>query len=79
MPCLKIINNDASRAFIHQYENLKRKIYNSDANIHFNQRCLHNNTVPNFAKIKIPNTSPASKFTQYKASITRIKDKVLIH
>jgi len=26
MPCLKVINSDASQAFMHQYENLKRKI-----------------------------------------------------
>ena len=74
--CLEIINNDASRALIHQYENLKRIIYNCNANIYFNQRCLHNNIIPNFAKIKIPNISPSSKFTQHKASITRIKNKI---
>ena len=32
--------------------------------------------IPNFAKIKIPNTSPASKFTQHKTSITSIKDEI---
>jgi hypothetical protein len=32
----KNLNNDASRAFIHQYENLQRRIYNYNANIYFN-------------------------------------------
>jgi hypothetical protein len=73
---LQIINNNASRAFIHQYENLKRKMYNVNANIYFNQKCLHKNIIPNFTKIKVPNTSPASKFIQHKLSITRIKDEI---
>jgi hypothetical protein len=34
---LKIIN--ASRGPIHEYENLKRKLYNCNANIYFNQQC----------------------------------------
>ena len=46
MPCLKIINNDTNRALIHQYENLKRKLYHCNANIYFNQRCLLNNIHP---------------------------------
>jgi hypothetical protein len=44
--------------------------------IYISIRCLLNNIIPNFTKIKIPNTSPASKFTQYKASITRVKDEI---
>ena len=35
--------------------------------------------IPNSAKIKIPNTpntSPDSKFTQHKTSITSIKDEI---
>jgi hypothetical protein len=32
--------------------------------------------IPHFAKIKIPNTPPASKFTQHKTSITSIKDEI---
>ena len=76
MPCLKIINNHTSRAFIHQQENLKRKIYNCSANIYFNRGCLHNNIIPNFAKIKIPNTYPSSKFTQHKVSITILRGEI---
>jgi len=36
---------------------------NCNANIYFNQKCIQNNTIPEFAKINIPNNSPASKFT----------------
>jgi hypothetical protein len=41
------------------YEGLKRSIYNCNANIHFNRKCLRKNVISNFAKIKIPNSSPA--------------------
>jgi hypothetical protein len=37
---------------------------------------LRNNIIPKFAKINIPNTSPASKFTQHKTSILRLKDEI---
>jgi hypothetical protein len=33
----------------------------------FKQKYLQNNITPKLVKIKIPNTSPASKFTQHKA------------
>ena len=33
MPCLKIIN--ASRIYIHQCQNMKRKLYSCNANIYF--------------------------------------------
>jgi len=29
-----------SQGYIHKYENLKRKLYNRDANIYFNQTCV---------------------------------------
>jgi len=38
MSHLKVIN--ASRGSIHKYENFKRKLYNCNANIYFNQQCL---------------------------------------
>jgi hypothetical protein len=31
------------------------------------KKCLRKHLIPNYAMIKIPNTSPASKFTQQKA------------
>jgi hypothetical protein len=57
-----------SQGHIHKYEDLQRKIYNCNAITYFNQKCLWKNIIPNFAMIKIPNTSLASKFTQQKAS-----------
>jgi len=76
MTCLEIVNNDVSPTYIHPFENLKGKVYNDNANVYFNQRRLHKHIIINFAKIKIPNTSPISKFTQHPASITRLKDKI---
>ena len=38
MPCLNIVNNDASRAFVHPYENLKRKMFNYNANTGYTQK-----------------------------------------
>ena len=73
MPHLKIIST--SQGHIHKYEDLKRKIHSCNANIYFNQKCLRTNIIPNFAKIKIPNTSLASKFMQ-KTSTIRIKDEI---
>ena len=74
--------NDAKNAYIkkiiritnctHQYQNLQRELCNCNANIYFNKKkCARNNISPKSAKIKIPNTSPASKFTQQKANILR--------
>jgi hypothetical protein len=42
MPRLKTIST--SQGYIHKYEDLKRKMYNCNANIHFNQKCLRYNT-----------------------------------
>jgi hypothetical protein len=42
-----------------------QRLYNCNANIYFNKQCLKQLT-PTYAKIKVPNTSPAQKYTQYK-------------
>jgi len=55
---------------------LKRKLYNCNASIYFNRKCLNKKLTPSYAKIKIPNTSPAHKHTQQKASKLRIKDEI---
>ena len=34
--------------------------------VYFNEKYVRNNTIPNFAQMKTPNTSAASKFTQQK-------------
>jgi hypothetical protein len=49
---------------IHQYKTLRRKLYSCNARIYFNQECPWNNVTPNHAKIKIPKTSPVSKYAQ---------------
>ena len=60
----------------HNYENLKRKLYNRNANIYSNQKCPNKQLIPNYARIKVPNTSPVSKYTQHKIYNTRIKDEI---
>jgi len=71
---LKIIN--ASQGYIQKYEDLKRKLYNCNANIYLNLKCLRNNLMPNYARIKTPSTSPTSEYIQQKTSGVRIKDEM---
>jgi hypothetical protein len=71
---LEVIN--ASRGSIHKYGNLKRKLYNCNANIYFNQQCLRKQLIPTYTKIKAPYTSPAFKYTQRKVPNLRIKDEI---
>jgi len=74
VPCLNIIN--PSPAYIRWHRNLKRNPCNCKANIYFNKKCIRNKIVPKFAKIIIPNTSPASKFTQHKTSALRLRNGI---
>jgi len=60
----------------HRFESLKRKLYNCNASIYFNRQCLKRKLTTTYAKIKIPNTSPACKHTQHKVTIMRIKDEI---
>ena len=71
---LEVIN--ASRVSIHKHGNLKRKLYNCNANIYFNQQCLRKQLIPTYTKIKVPYTSPAFKYTQRKVLYLRIKDEI---
>ena len=71
---LKIVN--ASQGQIHEYENTKRKLYRCNTSIYFNKQCLRRRLIPAYAKVKIPNTSPAAKFTQHKSQLLRIKDEL---
>jgi hypothetical protein len=63
---IKIVN--ASQGHIHKYEDAKRKLYSCIASTYFNRQCLRRKLVPNCAKIKIPTSSPAAKFTQHRLS-----------
>jgi hypothetical protein len=67
---------DASQTLIHQFENLNWKLYKCNACIYFNRQCLAKKVTPSYAKIKIPNTSPAHKHTQQIVTTMRIKDEI---
>ena len=55
-----IIN--AVRAYILQFQNLKRKLYNCIANIYFNKKqCLRSNLIPKFAGVKTVRMAAAVK------------------
>jgi hypothetical protein len=71
---LKMINT--SRDLIHEYENIKKKLVNCNANIYFNRQCYEKRLVPNYAKIKIPINFPDAKFTQRKTQNSRTKDEI---
>jgi len=45
---------------------LKRKLYNCKASIYFKEQGLKRQLTPSYAKIRIPNTSAAHKYTQQK-------------
>jgi hypothetical protein len=74
MSQLKIIN--ASQSSIYIFAGLKRQLHKCDASIYFNKQCLKKKLTPTYAKIVIPNTSPAHNFTQQKITTIRIKDEM---
>jgi hypothetical protein len=61
MTHLTIVN--ACRGSIQKYENLKRN-YTKAMPTYFNDQCLTKQITPSYAIIKVPNTSPAHKYTQ---------------
>ena len=70
MSHLKIISR--GQGHIHKYEDLKTKIYTYI----LTKNVFEKNIIPYFALIKkIPNISPASKFTQQKAFTIRNKSR----
>jgi len=71
---LKVIK--ANKGCIHKQENLKRKLYNCNANIYCNRQCLQKQLIQIYATIKDQNTSPAFKCTQQKAHNTRKKYEI---
>ena len=78
MPSLnfKFIASQANS--IHLYRNLReKKIQRCCASIYFNQQCIQLGVTPQYAHIKIPNTSPAAIFTQKKTQLLRIKDEII--
>ena len=57
---------------------MKRKllVYSCNASIYFNRQCLKRNLTPSYAKITIPNTSPAHSHTQRKMGNIRVRDEI---
>ena len=74
MAHFRIMN--ASQSSIHKFESLKRKLYNCNASIYFNRQCIRQNLTPAYAKIKIPNTSPACRRTQQRVTNLQLKDGI---
>ena len=60
----------------HLYRNLREKIQRCCASIFFNQQCIQLGVTAQYARIKIPNTSPAAAFTQKKSQLMCIKDEI---
>jgi hypothetical protein len=56
-------------------KNLK-KILKCNSNIHFNQECINRGLVPKYARINVPNISPATTFTNTTAHKLHINDEI---
>ena len=50
-------------------------VLNCSADIFFNKQCIIKIIVPNYANIKVLATSPATRETQDKAQVTRMKEE----
>ena len=75
--CCKLGNMGISQATrIFRYKNIKRKIIKCCASIYFNKQCLKYNLIPNYSRINIPHTSPASTYNQRKIYKMRTKDEI---
>jgi hypothetical protein len=61
---------------MHRYNNLKAKLIKCSANIYFNKQCILRKVIPNYAKVKVSYTSPASAITQAKAQFVHLKEEV---
>ena len=65
MFCMKIMLT-SQVCYVTRYKNLRSKVLRCCAKIDFSRKCLKKNLTPKYAKIKIPNTSPASTFARHK-------------
>lgn len=62
----------ASQAIpIDRYKSIKEKVFKYNADIYINKQCLYKNITPNYANIKIPNSSPAAHFTKERPKAKR--------
>jgi hypothetical protein len=67
---------DSDIAWGMEVVHLKEKVMKCCLNIYFNKQCLIKKVTPNYAKCKIPQTSPASNYTRRKIHNIRIKDEI---
>jgi hypothetical protein len=74
MAPIKFIGSQAHS--IRQYKNVRTKVLKCRADIFFNRQCLARKITPNYANIKIPVTSAASRVMQGKVHNIRLKDEV---
>jgi hypothetical protein len=63
MSTLKIINANQAK-HNHQCKNIRTELPNCNANIFFNQEYIKRDLITKYARITIPNTSPAAKFVE---------------
>jgi hypothetical protein len=61
MEPLKLKFNARQAIANHTYKNLKMKVMNCNANIHFNRQCLNKKIVPSYVKKK-PDDDPIDGF-----------------
>jgi hypothetical protein len=73
MAPIKVAASHASS--IYRYKNLKEKVMKCCMNIYFNKQCLIRKVIPNYARVEVPNTSPAAQYTRQKVITLRIKDE----
>jgi hypothetical protein len=64
---------------VNQYKKIRNKILKYCVTIYFNRQFLENNLIPKYAKIKIPNTSPASTFTKHKVAKLWLKYETFLY
>ena len=60
----------------YKYQNLKLKLFKTNLHIKFNKICLRQNLIPNYAKIKIKDSSRLARKTEQYASTFRIKGEI---
>jgi hypothetical protein len=67
---------DVHARLAYQYINMKRKQLRTNAHIFFNRMYQNKNSIPNYAKINIKNTSKAVEQTQGQTTKLRINNEI---
>jgi len=74
MPPIKFAASQAKCIYL--YKNVRTNAQRCRANIYFNRQNLKQGVIPMYVQIKAPYTSPASKTTQKKMQISRIREEI---